>query len=92
MCSWISGGQTMRNTYGRQAIPMVWDYAEANPLSQSTGSFSSCLDQVCRVVSELPSVSRGASYQNDAQNPSLISNCFISPNSNISRLLNNSNI
>ena len=23
----------VRNTFGRQAIPMVWDYAEANPLS-----------------------------------------------------------
>jgi putative DNA methylase len=30
ICRWISGGETLRNTFGRQAIPMVWDYCEAN--------------------------------------------------------------
>ena len=29
--------------FGRQAIPMVWDYAEANPFSSSSGSFGVCL-------------------------------------------------
>ena len=27
------------NTFGRQAIPMVWDYAEANPFATSAGNF-----------------------------------------------------
>jgi len=73
ICSWISGGQTMRNTFGRQAIPMVWDYAEANVLSDSTGGFLSCIDQVRRVVTELPCGAFGESAQNDAQTQ-LISN------------------
>ena len=67
ICSWISGGQTMRNTFGRQAIPMVWDYAEANVMSDSTGGFMSCIDQVRRVVTELPGVSYGEAIQSDAQ-------------------------
>ncbi len=67
ICSWISGGQTMRNTFGRQAIPMVWDYAEANVLSDSTGGFLSCVDQVRRVVTELPGNALGAAVQADAQ-------------------------
>ena len=67
VCSWISGGETMRNTFGRQAIPMVWDYAEANALSSSTGSLLSCIDQVRRVVTELPCGAIGESAQNDAQ-------------------------
>jgi len=67
ICSWISGGQTMRNTFGRQAIPMVWDYAEANVLSDSTGGFLSCIDQVRRVVTELPGNALGAAAQADAQ-------------------------
>ncbi len=67
ICSWISGGETMRNTFGRQAIPMVWDYAEANVLSSSTGSFLSCIDQVRRVVTELPCGTLGEAAQNDAQ-------------------------
>jgi putative DNA methylase len=67
ICSWISGGETMRNTFGRQAIPMVWDYAEANVLSESTGSYLSSLDQVVRVIRELPTSSTGSSIQEDAK-------------------------
>jgi putative DNA methylase len=67
ICSWISGGQTMRNTFGRQAIPMAWDFAEANALSESTGSFLSCIDQVRRVVLELPANASGGATQSDAQ-------------------------
>lgn len=70
-CSWISGGQTMRNTFGRQAIPMVWDFAEANVLSDSTGGYLSCLDQVRRVVAELPCGQPGLSIQSDAQTQSI---------------------
>ena len=31
-----------RSTFARQALPMVWDFAEANPLQSSTGSVSTC--------------------------------------------------
>ena len=27
----------MRGTFGRQALPMVWDYAETNPLPGASG-------------------------------------------------------
>ncbi len=78
ICSWISGGQTMRNTFGRQAIPMMWDYAEANVLSDSTGGYLSCLEQVRRVVTDLPSAAQGFAVQNDAQTQSISLNKVIS--------------
>lgn len=71
ICSWISGGQTMRNTFGRQAIPMIWEYAEANILSESTGSYLSCCEQVRKVVTETPCFNEGFSFQIDAQAQSL---------------------
>lgn len=71
ICSWISGGQTMRNTFGRQAIPMVWDFAEANSLSDSTGSLSSALNQIDRVVNELPATNGAVVEQADAQTQSV---------------------
>lgn len=37
--SWTSQRDTTRNTFARQAIPMVWDFAEVNSFSQSTGNF-----------------------------------------------------
>ena len=42
ICSWNPPRDGIRNTFGRQAIPMVWDYAEGKPLSNA----SSCLDNM----------------------------------------------
>ena len=50
VCSWISGGQTMRNTFGRQAIPMVWDYAEPNTFGEASGAFSGGVEWIVRVI------------------------------------------
>ena len=30
LCRWSSSNQKVMNLFGRQAIPMVWDFAEAN--------------------------------------------------------------
>ena len=40
------GGDFIVQTFGRQALPMVWDYAESNPFSSSTGSFINAIDWV----------------------------------------------
>jgi putative DNA methylase len=67
ICSWINGGETMRNTFSRQAIPMVWDFAEANPVSSGTGSFLSGIYQGTRVLNQgLPSHGCGIVAQADA--------------------------
>lgn len=41
------GGDFIVQTFGRQALPMVWDYAESNPFSNSTGCWSNALGWVC---------------------------------------------
>ena len=41
---WEPVAQCPRQLFGRQAIPMVWDFAEANPFSSSSGSFLTCLN------------------------------------------------
>lgn len=37
---WEPNAQCPRQLFARQAIPMVWDYAEGNPLSESSGSWT----------------------------------------------------
>lgn len=54
ICSWHSGRETIRNTFARQAIPMTWDFAEANPLSDSTGNFVGQTEWVASVIGRLP--------------------------------------
>jgi putative DNA methylase len=41
ICFWHNGAahQKIVNTFGRQAIPMSWDFAEADPFSTSSGHF-----------------------------------------------------
>lgn len=50
VCSWDNGRETLRQTFARFALPMVWDLCEANPLSASTGGFRGMTDWVARVV------------------------------------------
>ncbi|MCL4466053.1 MAG: DUF1156 domain-containing protein [Chloroflexi bacterium] len=46
LCRWNSSGQKMQATFGRQALPMMWDFCEANPLGGSVGSWESILECV----------------------------------------------
>jgi putative DNA methylase len=54
ICTWDAGGPTwgtkLRNTFARQALPMTWDYAEANPLSGQSGSLDNSLDYTSKAV------------------------------------------
>ena len=76
--SWGNSRQTIRNTFGRQAIPMVWDYAEANILSRSTGGFLSCLNQVGKVILDLPGSNQSEVRQADASTQNISKNKIIS--------------
>ena len=67
ICSWDSSREGLRNTFGRQAIPMVWDYAEANPFSGSSGCLDNMLEWVIKCVSEFPASQIAEVGQFDAQ-------------------------
>jgi putative DNA methylase len=53
--TWMSDRGAFRETFARQAIPMTWDYAESNVLSDAGGGWSTVLDKVAQVVDALPS-------------------------------------
>lgn len=56
----------IRNTFARQAMPMTWDFAEANPLSDSSGNFLFMVRGVTRVLEELPAFGPAETGQADA--------------------------
>ena len=43
-----TGGAKIRNTFARQALPMVWDFAESAIFGEATGSLAMCLDWVVK--------------------------------------------
>ena len=67
ICSWRTTGGGLRNTFGRQAIPMVWTYAEGNPFSHITGNFSAALNSVVDAIKKLSCGSKVTVYQGDAR-------------------------
>ena len=67
ICSWDATRDGLRNTFARQAIPMTWDYAEANPFSSSSGCFDNMLEWVFKSLLEFPATITGTAIQHDAQ-------------------------
>ena len=60
VCSWHNSGEKLRNTFARFALPIVWDYTEVNPLSDTSGNFLGALEWVARVVEHLQEASEDA--------------------------------
>lgn len=71
-------GDFIIQVFGRQAIPMVWDYAETNLFSNSTGNWLGAIRWIERVVVNLPTGIGGESFQADAQSNNVFSNILIS--------------
>lgn len=68
ICSWHNTGEKIRNTFGRQAIPMTWDFAETNPFSSSTGNWMAMVDWVVKAIQSLPTGgAEGQTVQRDAR-------------------------
>lgn len=66
MCTWHNSRETIGHTFGRQAIPMSWDFAETNIFSDSSGNWSGMAQWVSKVVAELPASKTGTAVQHDA--------------------------
>lgn len=64
--SWMSDRGALRETFARQAIPMVWDFAEANPFSESGGNLNMFLERIADAVSNSCDGPIGVSRQLDA--------------------------
>lgn len=66
ICLWHSSRETIAHTFGRQAIPMVWDYCESNPLGNSTGNFLGGIRWIALVLDKLRPAAFGKVEQMDA--------------------------
>lgn len=79
MVGWRNSVEASRNTFARQALPMVWDYAEVNPFSKSCGNWTdACIGWVEKSVEELSGLIEGSAIQFDAQSDCGLRNIIIS--------------
>lgn len=78
VCIWHTTGEKMANTMRRQAIQMTWDYAEGNPFSEKSGSFSNMISWVVNVLNQIPAQKAGEVSQFDAQSDCGLRNIVVS--------------
>ncbi len=82
LCRWEPGAQCPRNLFGRQAIPMIWDFAEGNPLSDASGGWTVVVDGIVRAFSKtfesVRTSASGRSWQADAAVQDLSSHRVVS--------------
>jgi len=92
ICTWDSGPAsnrtasgrsarvaTVRVTFGRQALPMTWDFAEVNFFSESVGSMGTVLKTLTTPLDYFPRLPiAGSALQFDAQSQKISRNKVIS--------------
>ena len=53
LATWTNDRDTIRSTFARFALPMVWDFAESCPLANTTGAFLPSVEWIARVAEHL---------------------------------------
>lgn len=81
ICTWASHGtkEHVRGTFARQALPMTWDYAEAAPFAESTGSLGDSIGRVAEVLGHISPCAAGSAVQADARVAPLGALCSTDP-------------
>ena len=78
LCRWKSTMDQSIATFGRQAIPMVWDFSEANAFGEMAGDYGVTLSNMMRVLDNAASPTVSNVMQLDAQTQEISSQKVIS--------------
>ena len=65
-CIWHIPKQLVAHTFGRQALPMTWDFCEIFPFGNGPGNFSGGVQWISKVIESWPKSNSGQSHLADA--------------------------
>jgi putative DNA methylase len=71
LCRWEVTKTQVRNLFGRQAIPMIWDFAENNVFGEAAGAYTVSLSNMAKALEQTPAFGDGSARQDDAQSQSV---------------------
>lgn len=63
LCPWEPVKTQVRHLFGRQAIPMLWDYGENNVFNNAAGDYMTSLGSIIRVISTFSADNPGYASQ-----------------------------
>ncbi|MEI7879695.1 MAG: DUF1156 domain-containing protein [bacterium] len=78
LCRWETSKTQVRNLFGRQAIPMLWDFAENNIFAEAAGDYAMSLSNLLKALERTPAHGTGFVFQADAQTQTISTNKTIS--------------
>lgn len=78
MCRWESSREQSLTLFSRQAIPMIWDFAENNPFACAAGDYTVSLGSIIRVLENFHNEVSGEAEQLDAQSDSGLRDIMVS--------------
>ena len=71
LCRWENTKTQVRNLFGRQSIPMMWDFAENNVFGEAAGDYLVSLNNLAKALDVMPGSGNGTVEQHDAQTQTL---------------------
>ena len=63
---WVPGNQKVMNLFNKQAIPINWDFPEANLLEETVGGWPTIVSYIAKCLLTLPVSPSGVAFQADA--------------------------
>jgi len=71
LCIWSVTDEYLAHVFGRQALPMTWDYFEFNPFSQSTGDWITALGYIEEPINHCSTLPECSKYINNSSSDKL---------------------
>jgi putative DNA methylase len=78
LCGWEISKTQVRHLFTRQAIPMVWDFAENNVFGEAAGDYMVSLGNMAKALERMPANGGGTVHQGNAQSQSVSADKLIS--------------
>jgi putative DNA methylase len=75
---WVPGNQKIMNLFGKQAIAMTWDYAEAGILNNVVGGFVPAVEFISNCLNKTNASGKGYARQADASSTIITKDKIIS--------------
>lgn len=78
LVAWSPTRDQAKTTFGRQGLPMVWDYAEINVFAEAAGDIGVSVAGMCRAFPSLGAARQGFAQHADAQTQVISANKVVS--------------
>jgi putative DNA methylase len=78
LCRWEVTKTQVRNLFGRQSIPMLWDFAENNVFAGAAGDYETSLSNLVKALENVPGKGHASVLQVNAQSQTVSQNKIVS--------------